>query len=243
MAPNRAVLAPMPSANDRSTTAVQTFVWKSIRAATRRSLNIERTLRHRTDGCQRRRGAVGPLAFDDPGVRIARMSVADEVIVRAEIATDDAMIRQVNEAAFAGAEEADLVDALRQEGVVLLSLVAEVERRIVGHILFSRMSVETADDPIAAIALAPLAVLPAYQRLGIGGALIQAGLDTLRGRGEQFVIVLGHPEYYSRFGFSTERARALESPFPPHAFMALALIPGTCEQIHGRVSYPRAFGL
>ena len=175
--------------------------------------------------------------------RIGRVSAADEVIIRAEIATDHSMIRQVNQAAFGGAEESDLVESLRREGVVLLSLVAELDRRIVGHILFSRMSIETPAAVIAAVALAPLAVLPAYQRQGIGGSLIRDGLDALRGLGERFVIVVGHPAYYPRFGFSTELARALESPFPPDAFMALQLSPGAFDSIRGRVRYPRAFGL
>ena len=153
------------------------------------------------------------------------------------------MIRQVNEEAFGGADEADLVEALRREGVVLLSLVAELNRRIVGHILFSRMLIETPAGPIAAVALAPLAVLPPYQRQGIGGKLIRDGVDTLRGLGERFVIVVGHPEYYPRFGFSTALARSLESPFHPEAFMALQLSPGALDRIQGRVSYPRAFGL
>ena len=153
------------------------------------------------------------------------------------------MIRQVNEAAFGGAEEADLIESLRREGVVLLSLVAALDGRIVGHILFSRMSIDTPSGAAAAVALAPLAVLPRYQRQGIGGKLIREGLDQLRGLGERFVIVVGHPDYYPRFGFSTAPARSLESPFPPDAFMALQLMPGVLDGIQGRVRYPRAFGL
>lgn len=165
------------------------------------------------------------------------------VIIRAETATDDSMIRQVNEAAFGGAEEADLVEALRTEGVVLLSAVAESDSRIVGHILFSRMSIETPAGTIAAVALAPVAVLPGCQRQGIGGRLIRYGLDALRDAGERIVIVVGHAAYYPRFGFSTARARSLEHPFPPEVFMALELSPGALDRIQGRVRYPRAFGL
>ena len=153
------------------------------------------------------------------------------------------MIRQVNEAAFGGAEEADLIGSLRREGVVLLSLVAALDGRIVGHILFSRMSIDTPSGTAAAVALAPLAVLPRYQRQGIGGKLIREGVDQLRGLGERLVIVVGHPDYYPRFGFSTATARSLESPFPPDAFMALQLMPGVLDGIQGRVRYPRAFGL
>jgi putative acetyltransferase len=130
---------------------------------------------------------------------------------------------------------------LRAEGVVLLSLVAQVEQPIVGHILFSRMWIETGQGLIAAAALAPIAVVPDYQRRGIGGQLIRRGLDGLRDQGERIVIVLGHPHYYSRFGFSNDKARALESPFPPEAFMAMELTSGALDGIYGKVRYPEAF--
>jgi putative acetyltransferase len=167
----------------------------------------------------------------------------NDVIIRAETAADHPMIRQVNEAAFGGAEEADLVEALRRERVVLLSVVAESDGRIVGHILFSRMSIETPTGAIAAAALAPLAVLPDCQRRGIGGGLIRYGLDAMRALGERIVIVVGHPAYYPRFGFSTAQARSLENPFSPDAFMALELSPGALDRIRGRVRYPPPFGL
>ena len=153
------------------------------------------------------------------------------------------MVRSINEAAFGRPDEADLVDNLRREGAVLQSIVAEVTQRIVGHILFSRMSIETSTGLVSAAALAPVAVLPDYQRRGIGGQLIRYGLDLLRTQGEQVVIVLGHPEYYSRFGFSSQKARALESPFPPEAYLAMELRPGALEGIRGRVKYPTAFGI
>jgi putative acetyltransferase len=159
------------------------------------------------------------------------------------------VVHSINAAAFGRPDEADLVDNLRTEGVVLASLVAEIEdvgkldKRIVGHILFSRMSIETNRGSISAVALAPMAVLPELQCQGIGGRLIRHGLNLLRRQGEQRVLVLGHPDYYSRFGFSTEKASALESPFPPKAFMALELSQGALDGIHGKVKYPAAFGL
>jgi putative acetyltransferase len=169
-----------------------------------------------------------------------------DAIVRSEH-TDDtqerSVVRSINEAAFGRPDEADLVDGLRREGAVLLSLVAEVEQRIVGHMLFSRMSIETSNGPVSAAALAPVAVLPDLQRRGIGERLIRHGLDLLRERGERIVIVLGHPDYYPRFGFSSEKARFLESPFPPEALMAMELISGALEGIRGKVRYPTAFGL
>lgn len=88
-----------------------------------------------------------------------------------------------------------------------------------------------------------MAVLPEQQGQSIGGELIKHGLDWLSGEGEQVVIVLGHPKYYSRFGFSTDKGSSLSSPFPPEAFMALELKPGALDGIHGKVRYPEAFGL
>jgi len=125
------------------------------------------------------------------------------MIVRPECPEDRAAIRLVNEEAFNRPDEADLVDRLRAEGVVLASFVAEAEGQIVGHILFSRISIETATESIPAAALAPVAVIPKLQRRGIGGKLIRHGLDWLRAQGEQIVLVLGHPDYYPRLGFST----------------------------------------
>jgi len=149
----------------------------------------------------------------------------------------------VNEAAFGRSDEADLIDRLRVEGAVLLSLVAEFDGQIIGHILFSRMTVETAQGPVAAVSLAPMAVQPDRQGRKIGSQLVGRGLAQLRDRGERIVIVLGHPHYYPRFGFSSEKARYLASPFPPEAFMALELSDGALKGIHGAVRYPSAFGL
>jgi putative acetyltransferase len=164
------------------------------------------------------------------------------MIVRFENPDDPAersAIWSVNEAAFGRPDEADLVDTLRANGVVLASLVAESEHRIVGHILFSRIWIET----VPAAALAPVAVLPEYQRQGIGGTLITRGIDSMRTRGERITLVLGHPEYYEHFGFSAETAGNLEIPFPPEAFMAMELSPGALANIRGKVKYPAAFQL
>ena len=174
-----------------------------------------------------------------------RVPLGDELTVRCETSNTQewSAVRSVHVAAFGRQDEADLVDSLRREGVVLASIVAEFEKRIVGHILFSRMSIETAGGSVAAAALAPMAVLPECQRQGIGGRLIRHGLDLLPRRGERIVIVLGHPDYYPRFGFSTDKARFLESPFPPNAFMAMELYPGALDGIRGKVKYPAAFGV
>jgi putative acetyltransferase len=157
--------------------------------------------------------------------------------------SDSSRIRLINQAAFRRADEADLIDQLREQGDVLLSLIAEVEQQAAGHILFSRMFIDTTDGALPAAALAPMAVLPSHQRQGIGGSLIRRGLELLRDAGEQAVIVLGHPEYYPRFGFSCEKARLLRSSFPPDAYMALELNPGALEGVRGKVRYAAAFRL
>ena len=168
------------------------------------------------------------------------MRVQEDVIVRPEIPNELPVIRCVNEAAFGQHEEADLVDNLRSAGVVLVSLVAEVNTRIVGHILFSRMSVETADGSIPAAALAPLAVLPEHQRRRIGERLIRKGLNMLREQGEHIVIVVGHPDYYPRFGFSAEKARFLESLSRPKLSWVLNSVPALLMAFT-EVRHPGAF--
>lgn len=165
------------------------------------------------------------------------------ITVREEQPADFDAVYAVNQAGFGRSDEADLVNSLRAEGVVLVSLVGEIDGRIVGHILFSRMAIETEVESIAAVALAPLAVAPEYQGRGIGSELVRHGLRQLRNRGEAIVTVLGHEHYYPRFGFSPEKARLLKSPFPPEAYMALELLPGALTGIHGQVRYPAAFGI
>jgi len=165
------------------------------------------------------------------------------MLIRPEQPSDLTQIRVINEAAFGRSDEADLIENLRAESVVLLSLVAELDNQIVGHILFSRMTIETPEAAIPAVSLAPVAVLPTHQRRGIAAQLIHDGLTQLLGKSERIVIVLGHEHYYPRFGFSCEKAGNLTSPFPPEAYMALELTPGALTGIRGSVRYPAAFGL
>ena len=170
------------------------------------------------------------------------------VTIREESLHDRAAIREVNRLAFTGEDEARLVDRLRSDGEVTASLVAldQVEggeERVVGHILFSRLPIETETEVILAVALAPMAVLPGRQRQGIGSALVWEGLERCRKRGYSIAVVLGHPVYYPRFGFSARLTKNFIAPFTGDAFMALELIPGALEGVSGTVRYPAAFGL
>ncbi len=123
----------------------------------------------------------------------------------------------------------------------MLSLVAESDNEIVGHILFSNLPIVTEQTTIPAVALAPMAVLPKHQRQGIGSELVRRGLAICGERDQQAAIVLGHPEYYPRFGFSPALAARIESPFSGEAFMAAELVPGTLQNVHGSVTYPPPF--
>jgi putative acetyltransferase len=165
------------------------------------------------------------------------------MLIRAETASDHAAIRMVNRRAFGQEGEARLVDALRAGGHVLVSLVAEIEGRVVGHILFSRLSIVTDPGNLAAASLAPMAVLPEFQRQGIGSRLVAEGLRRCAALGERIVVVLGHPDYYPRFGFTAGLAATLQCPYgePGPAWMALELTPGALAGVRGRVEYPPPF--
>lgn len=168
------------------------------------------------------------------------------IIIRHETPSDIPAIHAVNKQAFDGREaEAGLVDAIRKSKNFIpeLSLVAEENGQILGHILFSRIHIETESGSVSAIALAPMAVLPGYQKQGIGSQLVRRGLDECKRLGHTIVIVLGHTAYYPRFGFSAASAKSLECPFGDcgDAWMALELIPGALQGARGKVVYPSAF--
>lgn len=163
-------------------------------------------------------------------------------MIREETASDRAAIAAVNDVAFGGTAESALVERLRADGLVALSLVAEAPEGLVGHLLLSPLDVAVDGRPVKALALAPMAVAPGRQRQGLGGALIRAALRLARERGWEAVVVLGHPDYYPRFGFSAALAQHLRAPFSGPAFMALELVPGALQGGAGRVVYPPAFG-
>src|SRR5262249_3955586 len=148
------------------------------------------------------------------------------VLIRPEIADDHEAIRHVNRLAFGQEEEARLVQALRDGGHVRVSLVAEIDCQVVGHILFSDLSIVTESTTIPALALAPMAVLPEVQNQGIGSALVRLGLEVCKEQGHQIVVVVGHPAFYPRFGFSQHLAAKIESPYSGKpSFMAAELVP------------------
>lgn len=139
-----------------------------------------------------------------------------------------------------GPEIVELVRALLADPTAepILSLVAEVDGELAGHVLFTAVQVE--GSPVRAQILAPLAVLPSHQKQGIGGTLIRAGLGRLSGSGVGLVFVLGHPSYYPRFGFEAVGDRGLVAPYPipaehREAWMVQALQPGLLGEVRGTV--------
>lgn len=167
------------------------------------------------------------------------------VTVRPERAKDYEAIHEINKLAFGGEEEVLLVQRLRKSPSFIpeLSLVAVKSGRVVGHILFSSIIIETQKGAVPALSLAPMAVLPEFQRQGIGSELVQQGLRESKRLGHNIVVVVGHPGYYPRFEFTSARAKGLEVPFkvPDEAFMVLELIPGALDGIKGTLIYPPEF--
>ena len=165
------------------------------------------------------------------------------VVIRKESATDIPTIYRVNERAFGQTEEANLVDMLRANGKAVVSLVAEHDGQIVGHILFSPVTLEPADKELFALGLAPMAVLPKFQNQGIGSLLVRAGLKECRKQGCDFVAVLGHPAYYPRFGFVPSINFNIKSEYnvPDDVFMLLELRDGALSGCSGIVKYQPEF--
>jgi putative acetyltransferase len=164
-----------------------------------------------------------------------------DLVIRDRQLADDEAIRRLNDAAFDGTYESRLIDDLRAANCAVVELVLVDGTDVIGHILMSTLDVSVGDKPVRSLGLAPMSVQPGRQRQGIGSALVREALRRARQQGWQAVIVLGHPGYYPRFGFSAALARPLASPFSGDAFMALELIPGVLQGGAGRVVYPSAF--
>ena len=159
--------------------------------------------------------------------------------IREEQPGDIAAIREVNRQAFGQDGESTLVDALRASGTVLLSLVATVGDEVVGHIMYTPLQV----GDVTGAALAPMAVLPDHQGHGIGSQLVRAGTRRLEASGCPFIIVLGHPHYYPRFGFTpaSQRGITCEWDVPAEAFMLLVLDHARMASVSGRAVYRPEF--
>ena len=165
--------------------------------------------------------------------------------VRPETIEDHTLIHTINDQAFGQPEEGLLIRALRKrpDFIPSLSLVAEVNGTPIGHILFTRIEIKSENRSFGSLALAPMAVLPEYQKKGAGTALVKGGIEKARQLGFESVIVLGHPKYYPRFGFKPASIWSIQAPFevPEEAFMALELVQGALEGIEGTVAYPDEF--
>jgi len=169
------------------------------------------------------------------------------LIIRTERKPDHAGVESVIREAFGQPDEADLVHRLRKRADFLpdLSLVASEDHRIVGHILFTRIAIVSDDgSEWPSLALAPVSVHPDRQRQGIGGRLIREGLKRAREAGHPSIVLVGHADYYPRFGFRPAATWKIRAPFdvPPEVFMAMELYPNALKDVHGTVRYPPEFG-
>ena len=163
--------------------------------------------------------------------------------VRGETPQDGAAIRRVNEQAFGRPAEADLVDALRRRGLLTVSLVAVEAGQLIGHIAFTPVAIQGVEATFPALGLGPMAVIPSRQRQGIGSLLVTRGLAECLAGGWTSVVVLGHPEYYPRFGFVPARTLGItcEYPVPDEVFMVLQLTPAALAGRGGMARYQPEF--
>lgn len=165
------------------------------------------------------------------------------IIVREEKPEDFDDIRHVNNEAFGRGNESELVEKLRDHGTLPISLVAVLNNEVVGHIAFSPVTMEPGSSSLKAMTLAPVAVLPEYQRKGIGSQLVRAGLKECRRGGQDLVFLVGHPDYYPRFGFVLARPRGIDCEFeaPEAAWMVVELQQGALAGLKGMVKFQPEF--
>jgi putative acetyltransferase len=162
--------------------------------------------------------------------------------IRTERPGDLEAIRDVNERAFGGHAEATLVDHLRAANKAAVSIVAELGDRVVGHILFSPVTIANNPDGVRGAGLAPMSVLPEYQNRGIGSRLVRDGLIACREIGFDLVVVLGHSGFYPRFGFAPAESHGLGNEYnASDAFMVLELRAGALEGTSGMVTFAPEF--
>lgn len=163
------------------------------------------------------------------------------VQIRLEQRADVVAVRETNEQAFGTTTEARLVDRLR-DSTDCISLVATISNRVIGHILFTPVSLEP-PTTVRVAGLAPMAVRPEHQRAGVGSQLVRAGLEKCLQHGYGAVVLVGHPEFYPRFGFVQGHTKGLtcEFPVPDEAFMVLELNAGALAAVTGLVRYRPEF--
>ena len=161
------------------------------------------------------------------------------MIIREEQPADISLIREINQRAFEQEQEANLVDALRSNGAATLSLVAVVDDAVVGHIMYSPARI----GAVEGAGLAPMAVLPTHQRRGIGSQLVEVGNAKLREHDCPFIIVLGHPGFYPRFGFRPARPLGVtcEWDVPDDVFMIALLDEHRMRGVTGLAKYRPEF--
>ncbi|ADZ09641.1 GCN5-related N-acetyltransferase [Methanobacterium lacus] len=164
------------------------------------------------------------------------------MIIRNEKIEDHEAVREINLKAFPTDIEATLVDKLRSS-MDTISLVAVHEDKVVGHILFSPLTIENDEESFPALILAPIAVLPEYQKQGIGSKLVENGIIECRNHGHSIIILVGHPGYYPRFGFISAEQNRIEHPFevPEDVFMVYELVPDTLSRVNGVLKYSKPF--
>ena len=163
--------------------------------------------------------------------------------IRAEETKDRDAIYRVNKLAFGQPNEADLVNGLRANARPYISLVAVEDEQVVGHICFSPATIESEEDVFTAIGLAPMAVLPEHQNRGIGSQRVREGLKECQRLGHDVIVVLGHSNFYPRFGFAPASLKKLRSEYdvPDDVFMALELREGALAGRSGLVKYHPEF--
>jgi putative acetyltransferase len=167
----------------------------------------------------------------------------EPMIIREEQAADIDAIWQLNSLAFETETEARLVNALRESSCAYLSLVAQADNEIIGHILFTPVELRNGENRLKIMGLAPMAVLPGKQNKGVGSKLVKSGLQQCRSQGYDAVVVLGHAGYYPRFGFKPSVNFGIKSEYDvlEDVFMVLELKPGVLKGHHGIIKYQPAF--
>jgi len=167
------------------------------------------------------------------------------ITLRKEEAKDFQNIAMVNDVAFGRKAESKLIDTLRntKEFIPDLSAIAEVDGKVIGHILFYPITINEGEKKHISLALAPMSIIPAFHKKSIGKLLVIYGLQAAKNLGHKSVIVLGHPSYYPKFGFEPASKWNIKSPFPApdEAFLAIELEKGSLEKVAGTVVYPKAF--